>query len=349
MDKKFKLSGGLEKLDETGVQVQEMQVVCEEKKVIVAQAKVDCEALLVEIVQDKRVADEQEKQVNAEAAKIAKEAGEAELIAKECQEGLDKAMPALNAATEALNVLTKKDVSELKAYSKPPPAVELTLSAVLTTLKRPPGWDEAKKQMGDANFLLKLIEYDKDQLQDALLKKIKKFTDNPDFMPEAVGKVSGAAKGMCLWVRAMETYGHVAKEVAPKREKLKQATQAVEKKQKQLKQAQAQLAEVLAKVQALKDTYDESTSQKEKLQTESDELEAKLIRAEKLVNGLAGERTRWEQSIVLFEEELGYLPGDVVVAAAFLSYAGPFPSEYCNDVAAAGEDARDSQLCGVLV
>ena len=120
--------------------------------------------------------------------------------------------------------------------------------------------------------------------------------------------------------------------MAPKREKLKQATQAVEKKQKQLKQAQAQLAEVLAKVQALKDTYDESTSQKEKLQTESDELEAKLIRAEKLVNGLAGERTRWEQSIVLFEEELGYLPGDVVVAAAFLSYAGPFPSEYRNEL-----------------
>jgi dynein heavy chain len=31
---------------------------------VVAQAKVECEELLVEIVQDKRVADEQEKQVN---------------------------------------------------------------------------------------------------------------------------------------------------------------------------------------------------------------------------------------------------------------------------------------------
>jgi dynein heavy chain, axonemal len=40
-----------------------MKIVCEQKKTVVAQAKQDCEELLVEIVQDKRVADEQEKQV----------------------------------------------------------------------------------------------------------------------------------------------------------------------------------------------------------------------------------------------------------------------------------------------
>ena len=52
------------------------------------------------------------------------------------------------------------------------------------------------------------------------------------------------------------------------------------------------------------------------------------MRAEKLVTGLAGEKGRWESSITLFEEQIGFLPGDCVVAAAFLSYAGPFPSEY---------------------
>ena len=40
-----------------------MQIVCQEKKVVVAQAKISCEELLVAIVQDKRAADEQEKQV----------------------------------------------------------------------------------------------------------------------------------------------------------------------------------------------------------------------------------------------------------------------------------------------
>ena len=40
-----------------------LQVVCQDKKVVVAEAKTSCEQLLVAIVQDKRVADEQEKQV----------------------------------------------------------------------------------------------------------------------------------------------------------------------------------------------------------------------------------------------------------------------------------------------
>ena len=42
-----------------------MQAVAEAKQVVVAQAKVDCEELLVQIVQDKRIADEQERQVGA--------------------------------------------------------------------------------------------------------------------------------------------------------------------------------------------------------------------------------------------------------------------------------------------
>lgn len=52
--------------------------------------------------------------MNAEAIKIGKEAEEANAIASECQAGLDKALPALQAAEDALNVLTKKDMSELK-------------------------------------------------------------------------------------------------------------------------------------------------------------------------------------------------------------------------------------------
>ena len=79
-----------------------MTVVAQEKQVVVAQAKTECE-LLVTIIADKRLADDQEKQVSTEAAKIGRDAEEANAIAAECQAGLDRAMPALNAAA-ALNV-----------------------------------------------------------------------------------------------------------------------------------------------------------------------------------------------------------------------------------------------------
>jgi hypothetical protein len=55
-------------------------------------------------------------------------------------------------------------MSEVKAYAKPPPLVELALGAVMTVLKKPTTWDEIKKALGDANFLLTLLKFDKDQL-----------------------------------------------------------------------------------------------------------------------------------------------------------------------------------------
>ena len=67
------------------------------------------------------------------------------------------------------------------------------------------------------------------------------------------GKVSLAAKGMCLWVRAMETYGYVAKDVGPKRAKLQAAQEALARKEAALATAQEQLTAVLAKVAALRE------------------------------------------------------------------------------------------------
>lgn len=107
-----------------------LQVVARNKAEVVSKAKINCEELVKQIVQDKRVADEQEKQVNAEAEKIGKEAEEANEIARVVQSELDKALPALQAAEDALNVLTKKDISELKAYAKPPGLVEMTLQGM---------------------------------------------------------------------------------------------------------------------------------------------------------------------------------------------------------------------------
>ncbi|KAF8058055.1 DHC10 [Scenedesmus sp. PABB004] len=322
--KSGKLTGGLAKLDETRAQVTEMKVVVQGKQVVVTQAKADCEELLVEIVQDKRV--------NAEATKIAKETEEANAIAQQVSAELDKALPALEEAEAALNVLTKKDISELKAYSKPPALVELTLSGVMTVLKRPPSWEEAKKALGDASFMSRLLNFDKDGLDEALLKKLAKLTAAPEFSPDAVGKVSLAARGLCMWVRAMEVYGRVAKDVGPKRARLRAAQDNLARKQAALAAAQEALAAVLAKVKALRDRYEESTARKTVLEAELTDLEGKLLRAEKLVTGLAGERVRWQGSIAGYEQFLAALPGDALLAAAFLSYAGPFPSEFRDEL-----------------
>lgn len=57
---------------------------------------------------------------------------------------------------------------------------------------------------GEQNFIKSLINFDKDNISDKVLKKIGAYCSQPDFQPDIIGRVSLAAKSLCMWVRAME-------------------------------------------------------------------------------------------------------------------------------------------------
>ena len=325
----LKFRNGIEKLDDSKAQVEVMSEELEVKKVEVAQAQKDCEEMLVVIVKDRKVVDEQQKSVEAESEKIQKEEAETKIIADDAQRDLDEALPALAAAEEALGALNKKDLSEIKAYTTPPDKVEMVLECVMVFLKKPAKWADAKAELGNPSFLTMLKEYDKDaNLNDAMINKVSKWTSRAEFEPDVVGKQSGAAKSLCMWCRAMVVYGRVAKNVAPKKAKLQAAMDTLKKKRAQLQAAQDELQAVTDKMMKLKAAYDESNSTKERLVAESAELEAKLDRAQRLVGGLGGERSRWDASATDLENRVEALIGDCAISAAFLSYGGPFNSEY---------------------
>ncbi|KAJ3115964.1 Dynein heavy chain 2, axonemal [Phlyctochytrium bullatum] len=327
-----KLKNGLSKLDDTRENVEKISVELEVAKKQVAQYQKQCEDYLVIIVQQKREADEQAKGVSAKTEKLSVEEEEVRAVADAAQADLDQAMPALNAAVKALEGINKKDLQEIRSYGKPPPLVEKVMEAVMVLKKCEPTWDEAKRQLGNPYFIKQLINFDKDNISDKILKKISQYCADENFNPEIVGRVSGAAKSLCMWVKAMETYGIIFRQVAPKKEKLRVAQETLEKKQKSLREAKAKLQEIQDKLVELKVQYDEKVSLKEKLRQDSEQTELKLKRAEQLVSGLSGERDRWERSIKHYEESLRYLPGDCLLAAAFLSYAGPFNSTYRNSL-----------------
>lgn len=63
---------------------------------------------------------EQAEIVNAEQQDI-------KIIADDAQSELSKAIPALSAAAEALKKLNKNDITEIKGFANPPPAVSMVL------------------------------------------------------------------------------------------------------------------------------------------------------------------------------------------------------------------------------
>ena len=118
---------------------------------------------------------------------------------------------------QALKALNKKDLSEVKAYNNPPEQVETVMQAVMILKQSEPTWAEAKRQLGEANFIKQLVEFDKDNMSDKTLKRIGQYCARPDFKPDIVGRVSLAAKSLCMWVGAMEVYGRIFRVVEPKK------------------------------------------------------------------------------------------------------------------------------------
>uniref|UniRef100_A0A0X3PBI3 Dynein heavy chain 2 n=1 Tax=Schistocephalus solidus TaxID=70667 RepID=A0A0X3PBI3_SCHSO len=331
-DQANKLKSGLGKIDETREKVQDMSVELEEARVKVAAFQKECDDYLVILVEQKREADEQAKSVTLTKEKIKVDEVKCLKMAEIAQADLAQAMPALQAAIEALEALNKKDISEIKSYGKPPYLVQKVMEAVMILRESEPTWAEAKKQLGEQDFIGQLVNFDKDNISDKTLKKISNYCAQDDFMPDVVGKVSFAAKSLCMWVRAMEVYGRVYRFVEPKRQRLQQAEAILREKQAQLAAAQAKLDAIMAEMARLQKEYNEKMEQKEELRRKAEELERMLERAKQLVDCLAGEKDRWIITVADLERRVGLLPGDCLVAAGFISYMGPFRTAYREEL-----------------
>ena len=128
-------------------------------------------------------------------------------------------------------------------------------------------WGPAKKLLGDMNFLRDLKEYDKDNIPPAIMGKIRKeYSTNPEFDPAKIANASSAAEGLCKWVQAMEIYDRVAKVVAPKKERLKEAEEELATTMAALNQKRAELKEVQDRLDSLNKQFQEGKDKKEQLE-----------------------------------------------------------------------------------
>ncbi|KAJ8895786.1 hypothetical protein PR048_001124 [Dryococelus australis] len=67
------------------------------------------------------------------------------------------------ASSKALGDLDKKALSEIKSYARPPVEVEKVMESVMILLGHDPNWAEAKRQLGDSDFVNKCDPGGKDQ------------------------------------------------------------------------------------------------------------------------------------------------------------------------------------------
>ena len=144
----------------------------------------------------------------------------------------------------SFNPIDKNDISEVRAYTKPPTMVMTVMSAVCTLLGQKTDWSTAKLLLGEQGFLKRLVNYDRDSVTNQIYARVKKITKNPDFNPTSVGKISKACKSMCAWVLALQNYTDIFRMVLPKQQKCEEAQVALAAAYENLKQKRDALKQV---------------------------------------------------------------------------------------------------------
>ncbi len=247
-------------------------------------------------------------------------------------------MPILNAALSALDTINQNDITFMKTMKAPPAGVRLVMETICVLKNVKPEkvndasgkkiddyWKPSQKILGEMKFLESLQQFDKDNIPANLMKIIRdKYIPNPEFVPDKIRAASAAAEGLCKWVRAMDQYDKVAKVVAPKKAKLKEAETALNSAMQSLEVKRTQLREVQAKLKKLTDELEANKNKKEKLEFQVDLCQKKLERAEALIGGLGGEKVRWTQAAKDLGIQYENLTGDILLSSGVVAYLGAF-------------------------
>ncbi|XP_076854479.1 dynein axonemal heavy chain 7 isoform X2 [Brachyhypopomus gauderio] len=342
MKMKRRYEVGLEKLESASAQVATMQVELEALQPQLRVASKEVDEMMVVIEHESVEVAKTEKVVRVDEAVANEQAVAAKAIKDECDADLAVALPIMESALAALNTLTPQDITVVKSMKSPPAGVKLVMEAIciLKGIKPdrvtdPSGkkvedfWGPAKKLLGDMKFLQSLHEYNKDNIPPAYMTIIRnKYITNPDFVPEKIRTASTAAEGLCKWVCAMDSYDKVAKVVAPKKEKLAEAEAKLQVAMDGLQKKQAALKEVQEKLVKLQETLEANKNKKADLENQVELCSRKLERAEQLIGGLGGERTRWSDTALHLGQRYTNLTGDILISAAIVAYLGAFTSSY---------------------
>jgi dynein heavy chain len=339
---------GLEQLASAAVQVGAMQIELRElqPKLIVTQKETD--ELMVVIQKESIEVETKRALVKVDEEVANKKASEAKAMKDDCEADLAEAIPALEAALEALDTLKPSDISLVKAMKTPPAAVKLVLEAICvmkgikpSRIKDPAGsgkmvddyWANSVKMISDSGFLQSLKSYDKDNIDPAIIARIRKtYIPNPDFVPEVVKNSSSAAEGLCKWVRALDKYEVVAKVVGPKKESLAKAEAELAVEMAKLESKRAELKEVEDKMLQLETGFKAMSEKKKELEHQVDLCGKKLVRAEQLIGGLGGEKDRWSEAARSLQITLTNLTGDVLLSSAVIAYLGAFTLGFRNTI-----------------
>jgi dynein heavy chain len=245
---------------------------------------------------------------------------------------LAEALPAMEAAKEAVNCLTKDKIDTVKALGTPPDAVMVVGKGCLILLKgeyKKHDWDQSKKMMNNPNqFIDSVRAFDPSNIDQKKLDAVAPILALDYFTFDIMKTKSDAAAYLCAWMINCVKFNTIYKKVKPLQDSANAAEALANAKKEELAIVMEKVREINEKVDALKTQLAEAQAALKKVEDEAQILVDKLDMANRLVNGLGDEKIRWEANVGQMGKDKLNMIGDALISAAFVSYIGPFSSEF---------------------
>ena len=165
------------------------------------------------------------------------------------------------------------------------------------------------------------------------LVRLEPILSNKDsWTEEAAASASVALKAFYFWVNALTSLSAVEKIAKPLRAKAESLNAKKMEARKTLDEKRKQLKVIDDKIAGLEMDKKDLIEKEALLKKEISDCKKQLDNASKLVKGLESEKIRWGEDVTRLKERSTLLIGDCIVAAGMLAYAGPFTSEYRQEL-----------------
>ncbi|XP_017775192.1 PREDICTED: dynein heavy chain, cytoplasmic isoform X3 [Nicrophorus vespilloides] len=330
-EQQLHLNVGLSKIAETVEQVEEMQksLAVKSKEL---QAKNDAaNAKLKQMVKDQQEAEKKKVQSQEIQQQIAEQTIHINHKRKEVMADLAQVEPAVIDAQTAVKSIKKQQLVEIRTMANPPALVKLALESICLLLgENASDWKSIRAVIMRDNFINTVVSnFNTEDISDDVRDKMKiRYLSNPDYNFEKVNHASNACGPLVKWALAQIQYADMLKKVEPLRDELNSLEKQADTNKKRGDEVKNLISQLEQSIASYKEEYAQLIAQAQAIKSDLENVQGKVDRSIALIKSLVIERERWEATSETFRSQMSTIIGDVLLTAAFIAYGGYFDQHY---------------------
>lgn len=325
------LNVGLDKMQSTVVQVEELRSSLAVKRSQLEAKNVEANEKLQRMVADQQEAEQQKASSIQLQEKLERQnesiAERRDVVMKD----LAAAEPAVIEAQGAVSNIRKQQLTEVRSMANPPEAVKITMESVCVLLgHKIDTWKSVQGIIRRDDFISSIVNFDTSRSMTPTLRERVQhdYLSKPNYNFDSVQRASKACGPLVKWVIAQVGFSEILERVGPLRDEVMSLERMAGETEEQAAYASATVRELEERINQYKEEYAALISETQTIKMEMERVQSKVDRSIKLLESLSSEKDRWEESSRTFEAQMSTVAGDALLSAAFLAYAGYFNQEY---------------------